>query len=118
VYKTGLPDYVVSDLRFLTRRAGYITIATAATNKSINGTLADSTDIGLVPGWNLVGYPSKTVRNASTAFASINGSITTVVAYDAAMQTFITYPGDLNLTVPNRGYWINATAASSWTVTP
>lgn len=120
VYNPNLPSWVVSDLQTLTRRSGYVLILSAPRSFSISGLQVTSTEIPLVAGWNLVGYPSLTVRNASTAFSSID-NFTQARTYDNAGVTYLIYnnPGGGTLTIaePGQGYWFNATQATSWTVT-
>jgi hypothetical protein len=119
VYNPNLPNYVVSDLRFMTRRAGYVAIMGAPANLTIEGLRVARTDVPIVPGWSLVGYPSFTTRNASDAFSSISGSMNRAATYDRAAASFIYYPdGSLVYVVPGQGYWINGTASASWAVTP
>ena len=123
VYNPNLPSYVVSDLQFLTRRAGYIIFMNGTANVTLSGILVASTDVGLSPGWNLVGYPSNDTRNISTAFGATNSSLRVVIAFNKSSETFInyTYPagtGTLREIVPGYGLWINASAAATWTVQP
>jgi hypothetical protein len=116
VYNPNLPSYVTSDLSAVTRRNGYIVIMNGPANLSFNGLRVSSTDVPLVAGWNLVGYPSIYVRNASTTFSAINGFVE-AVAYNKTPETFINYPGTLSFVEPGYGYWIYSNNGSAWTVT-
>jgi hypothetical protein len=120
VYNPDLPNYVVSDLQFLTRRAGYIVLANGTSNKTVEGRRIGFTEVPIVAGWNLVGYPAFTVRNVSDAFDSINSSYSVVIGYNKTAEQFATYAnpsgGDLEVVTPGEGYWVNGTAAASWMV--
>jgi hypothetical protein len=121
VYNPNLPSYVVSDLQYMTRRAGYVAIMDAPTNKTFQGLRAASTDIPLFGGWNLVGYPSNITRSSFDAFSSVNSSVDLVIAYNKTGEAFINYTvpdgsGDLQNIERRNGYWVNTTAATNWVV--
>jgi hypothetical protein len=122
VYNPNLPSYVVSDLAYISRRPGYIALMRTPESRTINGIEPLYTTISLVPGWNLVGYPSHTTRNASDAFSLINASFTRAMTYDKPTEAFVQYDnpsgGTLRNVTPGSGYWINATANAMWTVYP
>lgn len=116
VYNPHLPDYVVNDLVFLTRRVGYITIMNASADKLIEGGKLD-TAIPLVPGWNLVGYPTNMTKNASAGLALINDTYSVVITYNKSSEAFVSYPGGgLTDLIPSEGYWINITNTTTWVV--
>lgn len=121
VHNPNLPEYVVSDLQFLSRRAGYVAVMSEPAIFSHEGAVPASTLIGLVPGWNLVGYPSLVGRNASVSFASINDSLTEARWYNNTLGAYLVYPDQggesLVVTVPGQGLWINTTQADTWVVT-
>ena len=120
VYTPNLPSWVVSDLQFLSRRAGYVLRMNATANFTFEGFIVTSTNIPIVTGWQLVGYPTDDIRNASDAFANINDSITEVRTYNNSLGIYESYlnpgGGTLNTTVPGEGYWINGTQADTWVV--
>jgi len=117
VYNPTLPNWTVSDLTHLTRRAGYVVLMNASANKTIEGQIALSTDVPLIQGWNLVGYPSLKVRNISDTFGSVNATVTRVEAYNKTAELYIVYPtGNLSKFTPGLGYFVNVTASGTWTV--
>lgn len=120
VYNPDLPSYVVSDLQFLTRRAGYIVFADANGSKTIEGRRVGLTDIPITTGWNLVGYPTFNITSVADALADINDSYNVVVTYNASAAQFVNYTnpdgGDLLVLTPGEGYWINGTALDTWAV--
>jgi hypothetical protein len=120
VYNPNLPSYVVSDLQFMTRRAGYIVLANGSANRSFDGRRVEFTDIPIVPGWSLVGYPTNLTQNITTATASVSASFNVIVTYNKSGESFVSYTnpgGALQYMTPGEGYWINGTAPASWTVT-
>ncbi len=119
VYNPNLPSYVYSDLEYVGRKVGYILIMNSSFTKSINGTKVPYTNIGLVQGWNLIGYPTNVTRNVSDAFSSINTSVTQVLMYNVSSGNFMVYNnpgGDLEQIIPEQGYWINISQNTVWVV--
>lgn len=117
-----LPSYVVSDLQYLSRRAGYVLIANATVITNASGLVPVTTTVPIVAGWQLVGYPSISIGNASTEFSNINDSMTEARTYNNSAAVYESYlnstqGGTLNTTVPGEGYWINGTQSTTWVVT-
>lgn len=87
-----------------------------------------TTDINLKKGWNFVGYPSLTIRNAGNgtgeAFESISGNVTIVQYFDAfdpsnpwkEWDPGSFSPDDLIEVRPGYGLWIHATQDCTWSV--
>ncbi len=87
-----------------------------------------STNIDLKAGWNFVGYPSLTIRNAGNAsgeaFESISGFVDMVHYYDAndpsnlwkAWDPGSYSPDDLIDVKPGYGLWIHVTGDCTWNV--
>lgn len=118
VHNPGLPGYVVSDLQHLSRRNGYVLLMDEERTFNFSGLRVFSTNVPVVAGWNLAGYPSVYVKNASDSFASINDSLTQAQTYNNSAGAYIIYPGGgLEYTVPGQAYWINATQGDTWAVT-
>jgi carbohydrate-selective porin OprB len=94
--------------------------ATSAT-LNISGTAPTSTDIPMVEGWNLVGYPSTTAQTVTSGLSSISGKYSIVWGYNASdtsdtWKKFV--PGaavgnDLQALTPGFGYWIRLNATSA-----
>jgi hypothetical protein len=120
IYNPNLPSFVVQDLEYMTRTKGYWIRMTASENFNLDGGLRIPTDINLIPGWNLGGYPTNMTKDMNTSFASISGNFTEVRTYNASAGIFISYipgvGGVLNQTEPYKGYWINATTNEVWVV--
>lgn len=92
---------------------------------TVAGRLATTVTIELHQGWNLVGYPSQTVRTVADALSSIAGCYTVVRTFDAADLAdpwkwynvdAPVYTNDLAVIEPGRGYWIYVIADCIWTV--
>jgi hypothetical protein len=116
-YNPNLPSWVVHDLTDLSRKEGYWIYLDTVTDFYINNTLATPSLMNLIPGWNLVGYPSRTVRKINDTFGQIIPNFHYVYLYNASdtgdqwkQWTWNTtlYPSnqDLNYTVSYYGYWI------------
>ncbi len=116
-YNPNVPSWVVNDLQDFSRRDGYWINFYNYTGFYINNTLATPTLIDLLPGWNLIGYPSRIVRKVNDTFYQIIPSFAYVHLYNASEPsdywkewTWNTtlYPSnqDLNYTVLYYGYWI------------
>jgi len=120
VHNPNLPSYVVSDLQYLSRKTGYVMINNDSQNYIVGGYEILSTIIPLAAGWNLVGYPSFNIKNASDSFGQID-NFTEARTYDNPGGTYLSYDnpagGTLNYTSPGEGFWINATKGTTWTVT-
>lgn len=116
VHNPGLPNYTVSDLTHLSRRAGYLVMANGPDTFQIQGLNVTSTNVPVVEGWNLVGYPSLTTKNADMSFQGINDTLRMAMTYDSGM--YIRYPGGLlTETIPGSGYWMNVSQSGTWVVT-
>ena len=82
-----------------------------------NGTLMGptgnigTTNIRLHKGWNLVGYPSNSVRSVGDALYGI--SYDYVQMRNTRTGTIIAL-GATNLMKPGNGYWIHVTVAGMW----
>jgi hypothetical protein len=89
---------------------GTLAIAGSTASKSVN----------LVAGMNMVGYSSLVASPISTALASIAGKYASVWSYEnGSWKTY--YPNDpaksqLTQLTPGKGYWIQATTATTWTL--
>ncbi len=84
---------------------------------TVNGTKPTSTDIPLYPGWNMVGYPSKTDRLASDSLPS---EVSKIGVFNGSNDYNLHYTSDLsNRTLTaGEGYWIYNSAGQKvdWTV--
>jgi hypothetical protein len=120
IYNPNLPSFVVQDLENIGRIRGYWVKMRETQNFSLEGGLRIPNSIILVPGWNLVGYPTNETKPVNESFASVDGNFTEVRAYNPLTGSFINYlpgiGGALNQTEPYKGYWINATIAEVWVV--
>jgi len=115
------------DLTTLNEKQGFWIHMTAADTLEVTGTLPTTTDIGLSSGWNLVGYP-KSVSGALPGILSSNGvdeADLLVYAYHAADaadpwklydRAGLPFGNDLTALTPGWGYWIEVSAAHTWSV--
>ncbi len=83
-----------------------------------NGTLpTENQTITLHPGWNQVGYPSKTVYNRTEGLKTIDfgSEVDRVQWFEARTQMWYEMGSDDNFE-PTRGYWIHAKTQCLWEV--
>jgi hypothetical protein len=90
---------------------GYWIFMNEATNLMVTGTQASSS-VGLSQEWNLVGYNSTTPMSTSEALASTGGKVTAIYAYNADTDQYEA----VQTMEPGRGYWMYATANTTWTL--
>jgi outer membrane protein assembly factor BamB len=75
----------------------------------IAGRVRSSTQISLINGWNLVGFPSLDPQSRDAALSSIMGSFNKVEYYDSTTGNYgVVGPSDTM--APGSGYWIHATS--------
>ncbi|MBA3045128.1 MAG: VCBS repeat-containing protein [Candidatus Thermoplasmatota archaeon] len=80
----------------------------------LEGSAPTATTIDLVPGWNLVGYPSSISRTAGT---TVPPQVDIMSVYQSAspyIQDFTAYSG-VSM-IPGNAYWIHVNSASTWVV--
>jgi hypothetical protein len=119
-YNPNLPEFVIQDLTSMSRMEGYWINMEAEENFLLEGGLRIPTNINLVQGWNLAGYPKNSSEPVNTSFETIAGNFTEVRTYNATLDIFINYVpgtgGALTHTATPMGYWINATNSEVWIV--
>ncbi|MBI4438376.1 hypothetical protein HY640_00420 [Candidatus Woesearchaeota archaeon] len=122
VYRPGLPSWVVQDLSEADVKRGYWLNASSSSSWNLNGTIFFPQAISLDAGWNLVGYPINQSKNFSAAFWSVSpGNITRIHAYNSSSGVFEFFyfsngSGSLQALSSGRGYWVNVTNGSVWTL--
>jgi hypothetical protein len=115
-WKCYMPDYPsLSDLSAIFPNYGYwVRINSSNETLQVTGTVPSSTSTAMVSGWNLVGYPSVTAQNITTALSTISSNYSIVWAYNASdtSDTWKSYMpdypslSDLQYMNPGFGYWI------------
>jgi len=120
IYNPNLPSFVIQDLTRMSRTKGYWIRMKADEHFFLEGGLRVPTNVYLVPGWNLAGYPTNEIKPVNQSFSSIDGNFTEVRTYNTSTGSFISYVpgvgGALKQTEPYYGYWINATTNEVWVV--
>lgn len=119
VWNPQLPWWVVHDLDTVSRLQGYvIRISGNGTIVNHTGFLAGTSNIPVVAGANLVGYPSVTNDTLPDALTTINGTFRSIRTIRNG--SWLSYGSDGNGTLsdlrPYEGYWLNMTASGTWTV--
>jgi hypothetical protein len=106
----------VSDLAGLDRaRAVWVNVLSAG-HFTVVGQVPASTAIALLPGWNLVGYPSFSGTYAVADLAADTGA-TAVEGFDAAAAPYsLKKLGPTQVLLAGRGYWVRVPVATTWVV--
>ena len=114
-YNPSLPSWVINDLSDVSRESGYWVYVTNTTLFVFNNSLRTPTSIALVPGWNLVGYPSRSDQDMDSTFNQLIPNFDYVYLYNASdtdkwkeytWNSSLPSNQDLNYTVRYYGYWI------------
>jgi hypothetical protein len=97
---------------------GYWIKMTSARTLTVSGTIPDPTSIGLLSGWNLVGYNRTTSAVTSAALAGIDGYYTIVWGYPNQGWKFYNPNAGSTLTqfTSGGGYWIKTIGTPTWTL--
>jgi uncharacterized protein (TIGR03790 family) len=104
-----------NDLRRIDRRMGFWIHLTNATVLPVNGTLFLSTQISLLAGWNLIGYPSLTDRSVEEVFAGI--PLLRIEKFAQGADPYLLQPLDSNdFMSPGNGYWVMVATDCTLTV--
>ena len=83
----------------------------------IDDNISASQTINLHPGWNLVGYPSKTNKNRTAALNNLNFTteVDSIWTYNAAAQKWEKL-GESDYFEVGKGYWVHSRVKKTWTV--
>jgi len=124
-WKRYIPGGATNDLTSMDVAHGYwVRVNVSSETLEVTGTVPSSTTITLSGDqgtyWNLIGFPSTTTTNITTALTGIDGSFTLVYLYNASdtSDTWKRYiPGgatnDLLYMYPGYGYWIKINVSSA-----
>jgi hypothetical protein len=117
-YNPSLPSWTVQQLSYMDRLTGYWIYINSSCNYLYEGAIRDS-QIPLIPGWNLVSYPSPNSSSVNDSLQSV--LYTHIKSYDSVTDDFLIYvrggsSNTLNILEPYKGYWINSTAYQNWNV--
>jgi hypothetical protein len=119
-YNPNLPSNVIQDLQTMSRTEGYWVRVSDDEYFNLSGGLRTPTNIYLVSGWNLAGYPTNRTKDVNESFLSISGNYTEVRSFNANTQSFISHvppsSGGLTQTMSGLGYWINSSTTKTWVV--
>jgi hypothetical protein len=96
----------------------YITDPEGTTMALIGESPTSNQTIPLYPGWNLVGYPSLSAKNRTTALNNLSFGIhlDAVWAYNTTTQRWFELDEPTDLFEPGSGYWIHAKKKCVWDV--
>ncbi len=104
---------------------GYWINMIQAATLTLSGTpLTEMRSVPLCAGFNLIGWSSPNTTLVETGTQSIDGEFSTVQRYNCTSGNFEVYyagpfpPDQFTNFEPGKGYWINATTATTWTYNP
>jgi parallel beta-helix repeat protein len=84
-------------------------------NFTVAGIVAPRTDIALIAGWNLVGYPSPLNSTSAQSFAGV--TTTEIEEFDGTSSPyFLRAMGPSDELVPGYGYWVKVDTPATWVV--
>jgi uncharacterized repeat protein (TIGR01451 family) len=112
-YATFKPPQL-NDLQFLYRHHGFWLHVTNATTLIIYGMPVSYTEITLLTGWNMVGYPSYVPT--SVADALLGTGYDAVEGFDPGMPYNTVVLNDTYMMKPGEGYWVHVNADVMWVI--
>jgi uncharacterized protein (TIGR03790 family) len=113
-YYTFKPS-VFSDLEWIDRKMGVWIHMVNATVLKANGTYYRSTQIPLLAGWNMMGYPSLVGATVGDVFAGI--PLLSVESFVEGMDPYLLERLDNSSSMfPGRGYWVEVAIDCTLTV--
>jgi|GEM_PF-4544471 len=112
-YATFKPPQL-NDLHFLVRQWGFWLHVNSATTLTIYGMAVSYTEIPLMAGWNMVGYPSMVSRSVADALAGTGYDA--VEGFDPGAPYHTILLNDTYMMKPGEGYWVHVNADTMWVV--
>lgn len=122
LYNPYAQSPAINSLNYTTVQWGYwINVNASSATLNVTGTQPSSTNIGVVSGWNLIGYPKTTTQLVSTTLTGISGQYTLVYSWNASSSSWKLYNpyaqsaaiNSLNYSAPGYGYWVYVNASSA-----
>lgn len=144
-YNPELPNWTVQQLNYFDRASGYWIYMYEDADFSYSGVYSDSV-IFLNKGWNFVGYPNTKTVNVTTSLNGVpftvvknyintkivpdvcqnitdneTGNVTETCTYNITTDTWLIHvngssSNTLNEFETYRGYWLNVSSNSQWTI--
>ncbi len=112
---TSFKPTAFNDLKWIDRKMGIWIHLLNATALRTNGTYFRSTQIDLLAGWNLIGYPSLNDMSVEDVFAGL--PLLRIEAFSGGADPYLLKPLDNNgYLSPGKGYWVNVAADCTLTV--
>ncbi|UCE37401.1 MAG: right-handed parallel beta-helix repeat-containing protein [Thermoplasmata archaeon] len=80
--------------------------------------LTSNQDISLYPGWNLVGFPSKTNKTRVVALDTLNfgSDVDAIWTYNASTQKWVKLDEATDYFEIGKGYWIHSRVTKVWNI--
>ncbi|MEE9489698.1 MAG: hypothetical protein V3V91_04575, partial [Thermoplasmata archaeon] len=86
-------------------------------NLTVAGRVPTTTLVNLAKGWNLVGFPSFDTDYTIADLKSDSGAIRVEIFNAFSPPYFLRVANDIETMTAGNGYWIEASASGTWTVT-
>jgi parallel beta-helix repeat protein len=104
------------DLRSIDHTMGVWLSVTENSSLTVAGAVPTSTKIQLLPGWNLVGFPSFNMNYTVGDLRSDTGTPRVEGLDEMSQPYYLTAFQDGDSLLAGRGYWIYSNSAGDWTV--
>lgn len=113
-WKSYRPGGINNDLTAIDHKMGIWIKATSMCVLTVTGIKPTTTNINIITGWSLVGYPSETPRQAST---TLPPQVDMIGIWDPS-PPYIQDIMNLNTVtmMPGHGYWVHSMADCVWSV--
>lgn len=120
LYHVLKPSYM-NDLSRLNHTIGFwihITDPEGTTLVVLGDELSAEQHISLHPGWNLVGFPSKSNKTRNVALDNINfgSDVDSIWTYNASTQKWVELDDVLDYFEVGQGYWLHSKVTKVWNV--
>jgi len=125
-YNPSLPSWVVQDLHNISQKKGYWIKMDNNDTLVIGGYIEIPTETQIRAGWNLVGFPINSSKEAGATLTTMGNKYSSVHAYNATdyddhwkvyYRSQDPDLNDLKRIEPYWGYWVNADEPCSWWTT-
>lgn len=119
-YHVSKPSYL-NDLDSINHTMGFwlhVTNAQGAKLLVFGDELALDQHIPLNPGWNLVGFPSRTNNTRDVALAPLNfgNDVDSIWTFNSTSQKWVELDDSMDYFEVGKGYWIHSKVTKTWIV--
>ncbi len=121
-YNPSLPSWVTQDLTKVGDTRGYWINMEGDGRFDVSTIITSPRSIAVSPGWNLVGYPSKSPKRVNESLATLYPNWRELRFWNSTDSSYYAYynstqSGDFTNQTPYNGYWLYMSAAGTWVIT-